>query len=96
MPERASDRITLVDVDAHPRRSVADRFPAAATSAPPKPEQVEKVRRLQSCVRGLALLIDFEVPEGADKDLALTHLEDVLMRANRGVFTGPVEVEVRG
>lgn len=75
--------------------SIADRFPAAATSAPPTAEQRDAVAELQAATRELAEKIDALVPEGRDKSLALTHLEDTLMRANRGVFTAPPRRRIR-
>lgn len=67
--------------------TIADRFPTAATGAPPTAEQREAVATLQQATRALGEYIDELVPEGRDKSIALTALEDVLMRANRGIFT---------
>lgn len=92
MPLRDEDRVTLVDLadcQCPPKRSIAERFPAAATGAPPTDKQRTSVALLQSWARSFAEVIDGTVPDGRDKELALTHLEDVLMRANRGVFTAP-------
>lgn len=44
------------------------------------------VVRLRNKVQALAIDIDLLVPPGRNKALALTALEDVQMRANRGIF----------
>lgn len=41
---------------------------------------------LRFLVVALAELIDRAVPDGRNKEIALTSLEDVQMRANRGIF----------
>lgn len=46
----------------------------------------EDVVTLREAVQELAVLIDTLVPAGRNKALALTGLEDVQMRANRGLF----------
>ena len=68
-----------------------ERFIAAATSGPPTDEQKENVQILQNQVHRLATLIELYVPEGRNKSIALTALEDVHMRANRGIFQDGVE-----
>lgn len=67
--------------------SVADRFPTAANGKPPTPEQREASARLHAATVALAEVIEAECPGGRDKSLALTHLEDTLMRANRALYT---------
>lgn len=66
--------------------AIADRFPTAATSSPPTTEQRDAVATLQQGARGLAEIIVWLVPEGRNREIALESLENVLMRANRGVF----------
>lgn len=65
---------------------MTNRFAAAATSAPPTDEQRHQVSVLQGTIVDLAAKIELVVPDGRNKELALTALEDVQMRANRGIF----------
>ncbi len=66
------------------------RFMAAATSAPPTDEQRDAVRQITEAVVELGHRIEFLTPQGRNKSLALTALEDVQMRANRAIFAkGP-------
>lgn len=53
----------------------------------PTPEQQALISRLKSLAEDLATVID-ELPEGRDRSLALTYLEDSVMRGTRAVFTG--------
>lgn len=46
----------------------------------------EKVIELREAIVELGMRIDLLVPAGRNKSLALTALEDVQMRANRGIF----------
>jgi hypothetical protein len=46
----------------------------------------ERVVDLRDAVQQLGAFIDLLVPPGRNKALALTALEDVQMRANRGLF----------
>ena len=62
------------------------RFPTAANDAPPTDEQQSAVKQLQDATVNLAVHIEAHVPNGRNKSIALTALEDVLMRANRGIF----------
>jgi hypothetical protein len=65
-----------------------ERF--AAGGQPPTDEQRDAVRQIQEAVVSLAAHIGAHVPGGRNKSLAMTALEDVHMRANRGIFaTGP-------
>lgn len=75
--------------DTPPRPTLAARYSTAATGTPPTPEQRQTVADLQDVIVGLATLIDARVPDGRHKALALTALEDVQMRANRGLFAEP-------
>lgn len=62
------------------------RFFTAANGTPPTNEQKNAVAVLSSHISGLAAAIMELVPDGRNKSLALTALEDVQMRANRGIF----------
>lgn len=66
--------------------SIADRFPSSVAGPPPSIEAVDAVRALRVKVVELAECIDALVPEGRDKSLALTHLEDAFYRSGRAVF----------
>ena len=65
------------------------RFQTASSNA--VPDDIEKRKELQEEVRqavlGLATLIDVEIADGRDKSIALTSLEDVLLRAGRAIFS---------
>lgn len=63
-----------------------ERFFTAASGKKPDLEQLAAVNTLQALVVGLAAQIELLVPGGRNKSLALTALEDVQMRANRGIF----------
>lgn len=62
------------------------RFFTAANGAPPTNEQRASVAVLSQYVSELGAVIMERVPEGRNKSIALTALEDVQMRANRGIF----------
>lgn len=62
------------------------RFFTAATSVPPTEQQKLAVIRIRELVIDLAAQIEVDVPAGRNKSIALTALEDVAMRANRGIF----------
>lgn len=66
--------------------TIADRFITAANGTPPTARQKAAVADIAECVIRLAEEIDLFVPEGRNKALALTALEDVQMRANRAIF----------
>lgn len=68
-----------------------DRFQSAASAdSAPSSEQLEASATVRRCVVELAAAIEELVPTGRNKSLALTHLEDVHMRANRAIFmSGP-------
>jgi hypothetical protein len=68
------------------RERATHRFQTAADGQPPTAEQRAKVKVLTELVVDLAAAIDHTVPEGRNKSLALTALEDVHMRSNRGIF----------
>jgi hypothetical protein len=51
-------------------------------------EQSEAVETIRTAVRALATKLDKAVPDGRHKSLALTALEDVEMRAVKGISRG--------
>lgn len=63
-----------------------ERFFTASGGQPPTEQQKLNVARLRELVVDLATAIEDCVPDGRNKSLALTALEDVQMRANRGIF----------
>lgn len=62
------------------------RFFTAAAAQPPTGQQRVDVATLRDLIVDLAVEIEHRVPDGRNKALALTALEDVQMRANRGIF----------
>lgn len=62
------------------------RFFTAAEGEPPTDDQRALVTELAADIRALGAKIIERVPEGRNKSLALTALEDVQMRANRAIF----------
>lgn len=66
--------------------SITTRFFTARDGNPPTTQQIEGSKLIQQKTLELAEAIDEFVPGGRNQSLALTHLEDVLMRANRGIF----------
>lgn len=62
------------------------RFFTAAAGKPPTDLQRAEVAELRETIVTLAAQIGEYVPAGRNKSLALTALEDVQMRANRGIF----------
>jgi hypothetical protein len=72
------------------RTPIEQRFMTAAGGQPPTEDQKAAVRQITEAVVELGHRIEFLTPAGRNKSLALTALEDVHMRANRGIFaTGP-------
>ena len=75
---------------AETKTPLEERFITAAGGNPPTTEQRAAVAQIGEAVIQLASHIEALVPHGRNKSLALTALEDVQMRANRGIFaTGP-------
>ena len=72
-----------------------DRFPTAASSGPPTQEQKDASNEIRDAVVNLARVIDQSTAPSRDQSLALTHLEDVLMRANRALFNPPTPKEAK-
>jgi hypothetical protein len=72
------------------RRLEARFFTANQAGRPPATEQqLAVVKRLRGAILDLAWVIETGLPAGRHKALALTELEDLQMRANRGVFADP-------
>lgn len=69
-----------------PRDRAEARFFTASAGQPPTDEQRATVAVLRELIVNVAVAIEQGVPDGRNKDLALTALEDVQMRANRGIF----------
>lgn len=68
------------------RNQVEERFFTAATGKPPTEQQKLDVAKLRGLIIDLGTAIEDRVPNGHNKALALTALEDVQMRANRAIF----------
>lgn len=51
----------------------------------PKPGQPEIYQQIRDKAKELAYLIDLKVPEGREKALAFTKLEECVMWANAGI-----------
>jgi len=62
------------------------RFTDSA-STPPTEAQKDAQKQVREAVEHLALVLAALVPEGRQKSVAFTALEEVQMRANRGIFT---------
>jgi len=81
-------------VDAEAARAALDaateaakaRFKTSVSGGRPNQAQIDAVNMLSEIVVELAAYIDVLVPDGRNKSLALTALEDAHMRANRGIF----------
>lgn len=88
----AEDQITRDkrerDLPEHAARwqALEERFFTAGSRGPASEERLESVKRIRGAVLDVAWLIETNVPAGRDKALAFTHLEDVLIRAGRGIF----------
>lgn len=51
----------------------------------PKPEDISKYEFIRANAKEFAHIIDDEVPEGREKHLALTKLEEAVFWANAGI-----------
>lgn len=60
----------------------------AASGKPPTEEQRDSLLAVRNHAVGFLAAIFENVPDNRDRSLAITAVEDALMRANRGVFTG--------
>lgn len=68
------------------RDQAIERFFSAVFGKAPDAIQRGNVLALQDLIIELGTQILFVVPEGRNRSLALTALEDVQMRANKGIF----------
>ncbi|PPF39989.1 hypothetical protein [Pseudoclavibacter sp. AY1H1] len=75
----------------HASPSIEERFPTSVSAGPPTDEQVVASGTLRKVIVAAATAVDRLVPAGRDKSIALTALEDALMRGNRGIFNPPKE-----
>jgi len=66
-------------------RDMDNRF----TYHPPSEEKAVKHVQIREHGRTLAELIDGMVPDGREKSLALTKIEEAIMWANAGLARGP-------
>jgi len=64
---------------------------ALSAAAIPNPEQKQALAQLLAKASEFEEAILALLPAGRDRSLAITHLEDSLMRANRAVFQPPVD-----
>lgn len=67
--------------------TITDRFADSSTGKPPVAGQRIAVATVRKEIVALATAIYEAVPDGRNKAIAITSLEDVQMRANRGIFT---------
>ena len=66
---------------------LANRF----TYHPPRDGQPEKYQAIRTDAHGLATLINQQAPEGREKSLAITHLEQAVMWANAAIARAAAE-----
>lgn len=76
----------MAEPEPTPQERTEARFFTASGGKPPTDEQRTEVEVLRGLVYALGLEIEASVPNGRNKSLALTALEDVQMRANRAIF----------
>lgn len=62
-----------------------DRIENDYTYHPPSPDQIPKFQAIRDEAKSLAHLIDALVPDGREKSLALTNLDQVVFWANAGI-----------
>lgn len=55
------------------------------TYHPPSPEQIPVFQEIRDAAKALATRLNELVPNGREKSLAVTHLEDTVMWANAGI-----------
>jgi hypothetical protein len=59
---------------------------------PATPDTAESYAHLRQMFEALALAVDGQAPDSREKSLAITHLEDALMWANKAIaMTTPVD-----
>lgn len=66
-------------------KQMADRIENDFSYHPPKEGQIESFRHIRSQAKTLALDIVALCPEGRERALALTHLEEVVMWSNASI-----------
>ncbi len=69
---------------------IANRFDFHPAATPERGEEHSRVRR--AC-RALADELNGWLPEGREKELAITHLEEVMFWANAGIARQPIDQE---
>lgn len=77
----------MAETSASAHDAAEQRFFTASAGKPPTDQQKLDVAKLRELIVDLATAIEDRVPNGRHKSLALTALEDVQMRANRGIFS---------
>lgn len=77
------------------RKRVEARFFTASSGPDPTEQQKLDVAKLRELIVDLGTAIEDRIPDGRNKSLALTALEDVQMRANRAIFA-PAEPRAGG
>lgn len=65
--------------------SLRDRIENDFTYHPPTNEMVPKFQEIRDEAKVLAILLDTLVPDGREKSLALTALEEAVFWANAGI-----------
>jgi hypothetical protein len=64
---------------------LAEQIENSFTYHPPKGDQAERYQTLRESAKYLAHQINLLVPNGREKSLAITHLEESIMFANAGI-----------
>jgi hypothetical protein len=78
--------MTLEEGKEEPRTQFTDHeLKLRFTYHPPKPKQIPMYELLRSRALELARDINLLVPDGREKALALTHLEEAIQAANAGI-----------
>lgn len=72
--------------------SLYDRIENDFTYHSPTPDQIPKFLAIRSEAKSLAHLIDALVPDGREKSLALTALDQVVWSANAGIARNKEEI----
>ncbi len=67
-------------------QAIRDRFMGALRDDVPTAHQLSVAERFTSLAVDLALSVEALAPAGRNKSLAMTHLEDALVRAKKAVF----------
>lgn len=83
-PQDVSDRAAIAQ-----QKAIA-QVDRAFTYHAPNPNDVPVLSLLREKARGLALMIVKSVPEGRERSLAMTKLEETIMWANAGIVRPPV------